>query len=245
MVVFHPFFTLRNHLSADKYTKIDYPEDKEIAQFAEPILWSSIVERLSLQNNRELNRTLLTYTGALRTEFQQKKSAASLADLMADASIWPPLDGEFAPLFLSPFLAILLSAGYDQIVARDEFGEQEQVFQVPKATHDRRLLLNSTPFIPRCLESPDGEVVAMVHWDSFFTVVLGALRFSRGFNIRRLSRGFGVQTQPTIPGITKNHFDDRCGKGRCWDFSSKRLRRFVHQSPAIRKFCDSRRLTFC
>ena len=131
-----------------------------------PVSWGEVAAAIGLSVGR-LNRALLTWSGALRTEFADSDAAARLRGFCELSGLDAPLDGSL-PLIWTPLVvAFFRAVGADQLWVRDEFGEAlspcaalaEPLDRSLGRSHRRGAIFSAVP-----------GVLASVDWDSFFTL---------------------------------------------------------------------------
>ncbi|MEM9176153.1 MAG: DUF2711 family protein [Myxococcota bacterium] len=176
MVVLHPFLLLPEEVAA-RLAALEgderYPSDEVIADHAAPRSWSWLCDRLSFAGLEELNRTMLTSMGGLSEEYADPTGADELNEFLEAHPIWPPAEGRIEPLLLPPILSLLTDAGYHEFFVRDEFGEDGRTLPIPEEDRALRLALAPAPFVVASVSSPDDAILALVHWNSFYTILLG------------------------------------------------------------------------
>jgi len=133
-----------------------------------PVSWGEVASAVGLSVGR-LNRGLLTWAGALRAEFQDSDAAARLSAYCQLSGLDAPIDGALPPAWTPVVVAFFQSAGADQLLLRDEFGQALSSCSALAETldlslgriHRRGAIFSAVP-----------GVLASVDWDSFFTLFL-------------------------------------------------------------------------
>jgi hypothetical protein len=134
-----------------------------------PVSWRELASATGLSVGR-LNRGLLTWIGALRTEFQDSDAAARLSGFCEVSGLDAPIDGSL-PLAWTPLVvAFFRSAGADQLWISDEFGQP--LSPCPALAEKLDLSLNRIHRTGAIFSAVPG-VLTSVDWDSFFTLFLG------------------------------------------------------------------------
>ena len=136
--------------------------------------WDSICKGAGFSNHCELNRALLTHISALNPNYSDVTGAKRLVDYCTEEKIFLPTEGRFQPLMEHALVDLFERTGFDNVVAGDEFGEEERL--VSLSTLKANATWSDNPILPssasmRRLLAPDHSLFAWVHWDSFFTVI--------------------------------------------------------------------------
>lgn len=156
-----------------------------------PVSWGEVASATGLSVGR-LNRGLLTWMGALGTEFRDSDAAARLSGFCQLSGLDAPMDGSL-PLAWTPLvLAFFRTAGADQLWIRDEFGEVLSPCSPLPETFDLSL---SRIHRRGAIFSAAPGVLTSVDWDSFFTVFLAPR--SQLANLSRAVEGFVCATDTT------------------------------------------------
>lgn len=105
--------------------------------------------------------------------------------------------------------AVFRRAGTNRLIVGDEFGDDERL--VDTSLLEQGDLWDGMAELPQYgvkrLIAPDHSLLAWVHWDSFYTLILGKAEAFQGLKIARLFEGFWCSdetesywlTQPCIP----------------------------------------------
>ena len=183
--------------------------DEIAIQFAKKVGWRSICQDAGFADHCELDLALRTMIGGLKAELQDQKLAKRLVDFCQQRGFFLPTEGRFEPVMQTALAEVFERAGYTEIYAGDEFGDDDRLVPV-------NFLANGKPwkggdelpsFGPRRLYAPDQTLLAWVHWDSFYTVIFGTEASLRDAKLGENFEGFWcseeTQTywlmQPCIP----------------------------------------------
>ncbi len=147
--------------------------DHMAKRFGQTIGWGEMCERLGLEDHCELDAALRTHIKGLRDDLTDPEAADRMVRHCAANRIFLRIEGDIPPLFEARLAAMFRRAGFTEIIAGDEFGDDECI--VPVIGLD-----NEEPWITRDdfptfghlrLMAPDHSMLAWVHWDSFYTAI--------------------------------------------------------------------------
>ena len=177
--------------------------------FGRQIGWRTICQRAGFSDHCELDQALRTGIGGLRLDLSDAAKSAQLASYCTQHRIFAPNEGRFEPLMQASLATVFRRAGNDSLIVPDEFGDDETLLDISLLEQDQ--LWDDIPelsqFVIRRLISPDRSLLAWVHWDSFYTLILGKEETFKDLKISRLFEGFWCTdttqsywlTQPCIP----------------------------------------------
>ncbi|MCU0891494.1 MAG: DUF2711 family protein [Sandarakinorhabdus sp.] len=173
------------------------------------ITWQTMCETVEIADHCELDRALRTNIHGLRHDLSNTASAERLISYCTEHEIFLPNEGRFEPLIQSSLATLFRQAGLQSIIVGDEFGDDERL--IPISLLEGDALWGDMTELPiygiKRLIAPDRSLFAWVHWDSFYTLILGTAEAFREFEISQLFEGFWCSdetntywlTQPCIP----------------------------------------------
>lgn len=169
------------------------------------ISWRSVCEQADFANHCELDRALRTSISGLRDDLADKAGSDRLASYCSGGQVFPPTEGRLQPIMQTGLAELFRRAGFPEVIAGDEFGDEDRKIKVS-------MLEQSAPWdgadgllgcsIKR-LMAPDRSLLAWVHWDSFYTMILGTSQTLRDLKIDRLFEGFWCSDETTTYWLTQ------------------------------------------
>lgn len=149
--------------------------DEIAARFAKKVSWRSICQEAGFADHCELDLALRTMIGGLKAELQDQKLAQRLVTFCQQRGLFLPTEGRFEPVMQTALAEVFQRAGYTEIYAGDEFGEDDLIVPVSFLANGKLWTGGDElpPYELRRLYAPDQSLLAWVHWDSFFAVIFG------------------------------------------------------------------------
>jgi hypothetical protein len=150
-------------------------EEVELAakQRGNRVGWQS----MGFPDHCELDRALRTSIHGLNNKFSDNRAAENLAAFCFQQGVFPPTEGSFQPLMHRNLANLFKTAGFTSLIAGDEFGDDERLIDIALLEQDSLWL--GHPDLPKYgvkrLIAPDRSLLAWVHWDSFYTLLLGTV----------------------------------------------------------------------
>lgn len=170
--------------------------DAVAKRFGKAIEWQQICQHAGFSDHCSLDRALRTSIGGLRQELADKAGADRLAAYCAQHRIFPPSEGRMEPLMQRGLAGLFSGAGFAEIIVGDEFGDDERRVGIDLLEQGEPW--DGRPELPKYgvkrLIAPDHSLLAWVHWDSFYTLLLLA-ETHQGLEIDRLFEGFWCSDQ--------------------------------------------------
>lgn len=161
-------------------------------RFGSPLGWRALCDRAGFADHCALDRALRTQIGGLKAQFEDKPGAARLERYCRENHLFPPTAGYFQPVMQQALAELFQRAGIDPLWVAEEFGDDEILQPLSAMRGDEPW--DSADGMPhygvRRLFAPDRSLFAWVHWDSFFTVILGTEMRLRDLNLASLFEGF-------------------------------------------------------
>lgn len=131
---------------------------------ARPLSWAHICRETGLDGPRQLNQALLTHIRSLRPEYESRARAAAVTNLCDKRSIFLPTEGAFQVLHRSWLSLLFRQAGATRVFAGDDNTEEVRPWPVEDVGKPWQ-------WWPKRLWSPEQTILAVVDWDSFFTLI--------------------------------------------------------------------------
>lgn len=174
-------------------------------QYGKPVSWRTICREASFSDHCELDRALRTNIKGLRRDLEDKASAQRLLAHCSRNQIFLPTEGRIEPVQQSRLAEFLSQKGHIQIIAGDEFGDEDLVI-------DTQSLLQPEPwdyrddmpkFGIRRLMALDQSLLIWVHWDSFYVTIFGNEHSLASANVGRFLEGFWCSPESTTYWLTQ------------------------------------------
>lgn len=183
--------------------------DGAAKRYGRQIGWRTICQLVGFTDHCELDQPLRTSIGGLRRDLADAAKSDRLASYCSQHAIFMPNEGRFEPLMQSSLATVFRRAGNNSLTVGDEFGDDERLVDISLLERDE--LWDGMAELPRYgvkrLIAPDCSLLAWVHWDSFYTLILGTEEAFQDLKIARLFEGFWCSDatesywlkQPRIP----------------------------------------------
>jgi len=183
--------------------------DGAAKRYGRQIGWRTICQQAGFTDHCELDQALRTSIGGLRHDLADAAKSDRLTTYCSQHRIFPPNEGRFEPLMQTSLAAAFRRAGYLRLTVGDEFGDDERL--VDTSLLEQSELWDGMAELPRFgvkrLIAPDRSLLAWVHWDSFYTLILGTTEVFQDLKISTLFEGFWCSdetesywlAQPFIP----------------------------------------------
>lgn len=174
-------------------------------RFGQQVSWRAICQRANFTNHCELDRALRTGIGGLRQDLADTAASDRLAAYCSEHKIFTPNEGRFEPLMQSRLARLFRSAGFPKVVTGDEFGDDERLVDIDLL--DRNELWDGMAELPQYgikrLITPDHSLLAWVHWDSFYTLILGTAESLHDLRLDRSFEGFWCSDETNTYWLTQ------------------------------------------
>lgn len=183
--------------------------DGAAKRFGRKVNWRTICREAGFTDHCDLDRALRTSIGGLKHHVADTTKSDRLASYCSQHRIFPPNEGRFEPLMQASLATVFGRAGHHQLLVGDEFGQDERLVDV--SLLERCDLWDGMAELPQYgvkrLIALDRSLLVWVHWDSFYTLILGTAKALEGLRIAELFEGFWCSeetqsywlTQPCIP----------------------------------------------
>lgn len=186
-VAFHPFYRIPDlppPLVEELLSLADFK--KKVKRRGIKISWEEMRKRVGFEDLAMMNTALLTNIGALRRKYTREDEAKTLSVLCENEDIYLPDEGFFQEIMDTQIIEAFHIAGHDRAVFMDEFGRN--LIELEFSQFNNELCLGdwtscregsddpSDLFIPLIIFSPDENLMVIVDWDSFFTLICARSR---------------------------------------------------------------------
>ncbi len=161
-------------------------------RYGQQVSWRMMCQQGNFGNHCELDRALRTGIGGLRQDLADTAASNRLAYYCSEHRIFTPNEGRFEPLMQSSLASLFRGAGFLEAMVGDEFGDDERLVNINLLERDE--LWDGMTELPQYgikrLIAPDHSLLVWVHWDSFYTLILGTADSLRELRIDRSFEGF-------------------------------------------------------
>lgn len=183
--------------------------DGAAKRFGLKVSWRAMCQQVGFTDHCELDRALRTSIGGLRRDLAAPTTSDRLVSYCSEHHIFLPTEGRFEPVLQSSLATMFRQAGCESVIVGNGFDDDERL--VPTSVLEKRDLWDGRPELPQYgvsrLIAPDRSLFAWVHWDSFYTLILGTTEAFRDGKVSRLFEGFWCSektntywlNQPPIP----------------------------------------------
>ena len=153
--------------------------------------WSEAGEAAGFNDPCDLNRALLSSIGALKREYEDSAGAERLSQYCSEQKIFMPTEGRFQSSMESLIVEVFQHAGYDQVEFADEFDEASSTIAVEKLRSEEPWSsITGFPVRAGRIFTADRTLLAVVDWDSFFTLICGKAERLEHVALAELFEGF-------------------------------------------------------
>lgn len=166
--------------------------DGAAKRYGRQIGWRTICRQVGFTDHCELDQALRTSIGGLRHDLADGAKSERLASYCSQQRIFQPNEGRFEPLMQTSLATVFKRTGNNRLIVGDEFGDDERL--VDTSLLGRSDLWDGMAGLPQYgvkrLIAPDRSLLAWVHWDSFYTLILGKAEALQDLKIANLFEGF-------------------------------------------------------
>ena len=178
----------------------------EIAiKFGKQVRWRKICELVGLTDHCALDQALRTSIGGLRSDLEDRATAARLTGFCNEYALFVPTEGKIQPIMQASLITLFERMGLNEVFLGDEFGQEERLVSVAalrgEQPWDHRPGLITG--VIRRIYSPDRSVILWVHWDSFYTAIFATAERLEGSRISELLEGFWCTNETTTYWLTQ------------------------------------------
>jgi hypothetical protein len=143
-----------------------YPSDEEIAQNGTVLKWTEIIENTEIENQKELNKALMTSIGAFKKKLQRDDLLEILNQYTEKNNIWHLTEGTFDNFTKSSIYDLFKSVNFSEIQVEDEFYENKKVIDLSSLTKSD--FCKKIDFKDYYIYSNDKSILFSIGWDYFF-----------------------------------------------------------------------------
>lgn len=144
----------------------DYPSDEEIIEKGQPILWKEIINNTKIEDERALNKALMTSIGAYHKKLRRQDFLNYLNDYSEKNDIWHPTEGSFGYFTKISIYRTLREAGINSVEIVDEFYEEKKSLKLSDLTESE--FCNKVGFKDYYIYTKDKSILFSIGWDFFF-----------------------------------------------------------------------------
>jgi hypothetical protein len=161
------FEKIGNHSNVTIYSSNEcYPSDEEISQNGKKVTWNEIIQSTKLNDNKELNKALMTSIGAFKKKLQREELLEILNQYSDKNNIWHPSEGAFDFFTKSSIFEILKSNGISKVDIEDEFYEHKKTIDLNDLTQSD--FCEKIDFKDYYIYDKNKSILFAISWDYFF-----------------------------------------------------------------------------
>ncbi|MCH2032261.1 MAG: DUF2711 domain-containing protein [Tenacibaculum sp.] len=161
------FEKIGNHSNVTVYSSNEcYPTDEEISQNGNKVTWKEIILNTNLNNNKELNKALMTSIGAFKKKLQREDLLKVLNQYSDKNKVWHPTEGTFDFFTKSLIYEILTLNGIREIDVEDEFYENKKTINLNELTNGE--FCDKIDFNDYYIYDKNKSILFAISWDYFF-----------------------------------------------------------------------------
>ncbi|MBW2938198.1 DUF2711 domain-containing protein [Aureisphaera sp. CAU 1614] len=156
-----------NHLNVTIYSSNEcYPTDEEISQNGKKVTWKEIIQNTKLNDNKDMNKALMTSIGAFKKKLQREDLLDILNQYSDKNNIWHPSEGAFDFFTKSSIFEILKSNGISKVDVEDEFYENKKTINLNELTQND--FCEKIDFKDYYIYDNNQSILFAISWDYFF-----------------------------------------------------------------------------
>jgi hypothetical protein len=194
-----------------------YPSDEEIIQHGKKVTWKEIIQNTKLDDNKELNKALMTSIGAFKKKLQREDLLEILNQYSDKNNIWHPSEGAFDLFTKSSIFEILKSNGISKIIVEDEFYENKKTIDLNDLTQND--FREKIDFKDYYIYDKNKSILFSISWDYFFFfIAINEKVFSKK-SIEKYIEGFWA--------------DEKCS--HLWTWEEGEIDRLLNGKTEIKK----------
>lgn len=174
-------------------------------RFGQQISWRTMCQQTNFTNHCELDRALRTSIDGLRHDLENTAASDRLNSYCAQHGIFKPNEGSFQPLMQFSLAGIFRRAGFKNIIVGDEFGDDERSVEISRLERDELWdgMAELPSFGVKRLIAPDRSLLVWIHWDSFYTLILGTAEALHDLKINQIFEGFWCSDETNTYWLTQ------------------------------------------
>ncbi|AZQ63120.1 DUF2711 family protein [Flammeovirga pectinis] len=144
----------------------DYPNNEEILEKGIIVTWSEIISNTKIQNNRDLNKALMTSIGGYKKKLQREDLLEILNNHTINNEIWHPTEGLFDTFSISLIYKLLIHINIKSVIIEDETYENSRTIDIQTLTEKEfQEMINSDDYY---IYTDDKSLLFSISWDFFF-----------------------------------------------------------------------------
>ena len=164
------FEKIENYSNMTIYSSNEcYPTDEEITQNGKKITWKEVIQNSKLNDNKELNKALMTSIGAFKKKLQREDLLKILNQYSEKNNYWHPTEGTFDFFTKSSIFEILKSNGISKVDVEDEFYENKKTIDLNDLTKND--FCDKIDFKDYYIYDKNKSILFAISWDYFFFFV--------------------------------------------------------------------------
>lgn len=161
------FEKIENYSNMTIYSSNEcYPTDEEIIQNGEKVTWKEVIQNTKLNDNKELNKALMTSIGAFKKKLQREDLLEILNQYSDKNNIWHPTEGTFDFFTKSSIFETLKSNGISKVDIEDEFYENEKTIDLNHFTKND--FCEKIDFKDYYIYDKNKSILFAISWDYYF-----------------------------------------------------------------------------
>ena len=161
------FEKIGDHSNVTIYSSNDcYPTDEEIFKNGERVTWKEVIQNTKLNDNKELNKALMTSIGAFKKKLQRDDLLEMLNQYSVKNNIWHPSEGAFDVFTKSSIFELLTLTGIEEVVVEDEFYENKKIIDLTKSNEID--FCEQIDFKDYYIYNKNKSILFAISWDYFF-----------------------------------------------------------------------------
>jgi hypothetical protein len=155
-----------NNLSADEIAFLAKSRGREVS-------WSKICAATGIKTIPSLNRALLTTIGALQSKYASHEAAGKLQEYCRANRTFMPTEGAIQPIMELKIATLFQKVGIERLELACEFDEAGVSLEVSALCSQELWHVPGLSRKPTRIYAEDRSLLAVVDWDSFFTLICG------------------------------------------------------------------------
>jgi len=164
------FEKIENYSNMTIYSSNEcYPTDEEITQNGKKVTWKEVIQNTKLNNNKELNKALMTSIGAFKKKLQREDLLKILNQYSDKNNFWHPTEGTFDFFTKSSIFEILKSNGISKVYVEDEFYENKKTIDLNDLTKND--FCDKIDLKDYYIYDKNKSILFAISWDYFFFFV--------------------------------------------------------------------------
>lgn len=161
------FEKIENYSNMTIYSSNEcYPTDEEITQNGKKVTWKEVIQNTRLNDNKELNKALMTSIGAFKKKLQREDLLEILNQYSDKNNIWHPTEGAFDFFTKSSIFEILKSSGISKVDVEDEFYENKKTIDLNDLAKND--FCDKIDFNDYYICDKNKSILFAISWDFFF-----------------------------------------------------------------------------